>query len=29
VGHDNDLVYRDILGLSQQELEDLRRRHVV
>jgi crotonobetainyl-CoA:carnitine CoA-transferase CaiB-like acyl-CoA transferase len=29
VGHDNDLVYRDLLGLSQQELEDLRRRHVV
>ena len=29
VGHDNDLVYRNLLGLSQQELEDLRRRHVV
>ena len=29
VGYDNDVVYRDLLGLSDQELEDLRRRHVV
>jgi len=29
VGHDNDLVYRNLLGLSDQELDDLRRRHVV
>jgi len=29
VGYDNDVVYRDLLGLSDQELEDLIRRHVV
>jgi crotonobetainyl-CoA:carnitine CoA-transferase CaiB-like acyl-CoA transferase len=29
VGHDNDLVYRELLGLRDQELADLRRRRVV
>jgi crotonobetainyl-CoA:carnitine CoA-transferase CaiB-like acyl-CoA transferase len=29
VGHDNDLVYRELLGLRDQELADLRRRGVV
>jgi crotonobetainyl-CoA:carnitine CoA-transferase CaiB-like acyl-CoA transferase len=29
VGHDNDVVYRDVLGLRDHELEDLRRRRVV
>jgi hypothetical protein len=29
VRHDNALVYRDLLGVSDQELEDLRQRHVV
>jgi crotonobetainyl-CoA:carnitine CoA-transferase CaiB-like acyl-CoA transferase len=29
VGHDNDLVYRELLGLREQELADLRRRRVV
>ena len=28
-GYDNDLVYRDVLGLSRQEIDDLRRRRVV
>ena len=29
VGHDNDLIYRDLLGLSARELDDLRQRQVV
>jgi Predicted acyl-CoA transferases/carnitine dehydratase len=29
VGHDNELVYRDMLGLSHEELADLRQRQVV
>jgi formyl-CoA transferase len=29
VGHENGVVYRDILGLSDRELEDPRRRRVV
>ena len=29
VGHDNDVVYREVLGLAQHELEDLKRRKVV
>jgi crotonobetainyl-CoA:carnitine CoA-transferase CaiB-like acyl-CoA transferase len=29
VGHDNDLIYREMLGLSEGDLADLRRRQVV
>ncbi|HEV8623943.1 MAG TPA: CoA transferase [Acidimicrobiia bacterium] len=29
VGHDNDLIYRDLLGLSDAELGDLRQRQIV
>jgi hypothetical protein len=29
VGHDNELVYRELLGLSGEELADLRERHVI
>jgi crotonobetainyl-CoA:carnitine CoA-transferase CaiB-like acyl-CoA transferase len=29
VGHDNDLIYRDLLGLSAAELTDLRERQIV
>ncbi len=29
VGHDNELVYQELLGLKEQELEDLRNRRVV
>jgi len=29
VGHDNDLIYRDLLGLAEADLADLRRRHVI
>jgi hypothetical protein len=28
-GYDNDLVYRDVLGLSADELTDLRERKVI
>ena len=29
VGHDNDLVYRDLLGLDAQALQDLSQRGVI
>jgi crotonobetainyl-CoA:carnitine CoA-transferase CaiB-like acyl-CoA transferase len=29
VGHDNELVYRNLLGLDNDELADLKRRHIV
>ena len=29
VGHDNDLIYRDLLGLSAGALADLQRRSIV
>jgi crotonobetainyl-CoA:carnitine CoA-transferase CaiB-like acyl-CoA transferase len=29
VGHDNDVVYREVLGLATHEVEDLRRRQVI
>jgi crotonobetainyl-CoA:carnitine CoA-transferase CaiB-like acyl-CoA transferase len=29
VGHDNELIYRELLGLSERDLADLRRRQVI